>query len=211
MAQKRRAGEPPPARDNDDGALHNLGPAGAGVKGRLWVRDWRRFQHYRDRRPPWIKLHRELLDDYEFSRLPFASKAIAPWTWLLASETWDGSVPADPGEVAWRLHMSKEVIQEGLLGLVQAGFLLTEPPASDSLAPASPETERETEGEGEPENGSSEGKEELCSRKACEEEVCGSDPDDGPVCEEHAVEAMRRRAREREDRDVGDGPGWGGA
>ena len=40
---------------------------------RLRVKNWAEFQHYRSRRPPWIKLHRGLLDDYAWHRLPEAS------------------------------------------------------------------------------------------------------------------------------------------
>ena len=53
---------------------------------KITPRNWARFQHYNTRRPPWIKLHRGLLDDYQFHTLPLASKALAPLLWLLASE-----------------------------------------------------------------------------------------------------------------------------
>ena len=33
----------------------------------LTVRNWSDFQHYKDRSPPWIRLHRDLLDNYEFN------------------------------------------------------------------------------------------------------------------------------------------------
>ena len=39
---------------------------------RLRVKNWSAFQHYRHRRPPWIKLHRGLLDDFAWHRLPEA-------------------------------------------------------------------------------------------------------------------------------------------
>jgi hypothetical protein len=35
---------------------------------------WNEFQHYRDRDPTWIKLHKRLLDDCEFQSMPLASK-----------------------------------------------------------------------------------------------------------------------------------------
>ena len=53
----------------------------------LRVKGWARFQHYKHRRPPWIRLYRELLDDVTWHRLPVASRALAPMLWLLASET----------------------------------------------------------------------------------------------------------------------------
>ena len=41
-------------------------------------KNWSHFQHYKDRCPPWIKLHKELLNDRAFMTLPTASKALAP-------------------------------------------------------------------------------------------------------------------------------------
>ena len=59
---------------------------------KLTPRNWDDFQHYKERRPVWIKLHKNLLDDYEFHCLPVASKALAPLLWLLASEYSDGTI-----------------------------------------------------------------------------------------------------------------------
>jgi hypothetical protein len=53
------------------------------------VKNWAEFQHYKDRSPPWIRLHRSFLDDYDFHCLPVASRALAPMLWLLASENKD--------------------------------------------------------------------------------------------------------------------------
>jgi hypothetical protein len=49
------------------------------------VKNWKTCQHYKKRNPPWIKLHRSTLDDLDFLKLPVASKALAPYLWLLAS------------------------------------------------------------------------------------------------------------------------------
>ena len=62
----------------------------------LIPKNWAVFQHYKDRCPPWIKLHRDLLNDRTFMCLPLASKAIAPLMWLLASESKDGTFVAQP-------------------------------------------------------------------------------------------------------------------
>lgn len=59
------------------------------------VRNWDKFQHYKDRNPPWIKLHTELLDNYEFGRLQDASKLLAICIWLIAARS-DNKIPADP-------------------------------------------------------------------------------------------------------------------
>jgi hypothetical protein len=68
----------------------------------LRVKNWETYQHYKDRSPPWIKLHRALLDDYEFSQLPDAAKAHLLLIGLLASHN-DGRVPADPQHIAGKI------------------------------------------------------------------------------------------------------------
>ena len=116
------------------------------------VKNWAAFQHYKDRSPPWIKLHRELLDDFAFTSLPLASKALAPLLWLLAAETQDGSVSLDAEWLAWRLRIAVSDVEAGLSPLIEKGFLI---PDSKALAKrkqvAIPEgegeTERETEGD----------------------------------------------------------------
>ena len=59
----------------------------------LRVKNWGRFQQYKDRTPPWIKLHTDLLDNYEFSALHDASKAHLILIWVLASKV-DNKIPA---------------------------------------------------------------------------------------------------------------------
>ena len=52
----------------------------------IQVRNWREFQHYRDRTPPWIKLYNELLDRYHFMHLTSQQKWHLLGLWLLASK-----------------------------------------------------------------------------------------------------------------------------
>ena len=94
----------------------------------LIVKNWGEFQHYKDRNPPWIKLHRALLDDYEFARLPDASKAHLMLIWLLASQS-NGRIPHDPKFLQAKLGLDK---QPDLQVLVDSGFLLMEHDASGS-------------------------------------------------------------------------------
>ncbi len=112
------------------------------------VKGWENFQHYKDRSPPWIKLHKTLLDNYEFQSLPLASRALAPMLWLLASESNDGIIDADVAKLAFRLRRPEEEIVSGLLPLIEKGFIVDD---SNVLAgckrDAMPETEREGEGE----------------------------------------------------------------
>ena len=119
---------------------------------RLRVKNWAQFQHYKDRAPPWVKLHKGLLDDVEFQRLPVASRALAPMPWLLASESEEGSVDDDVEKLAFRLRQSLEEVRGAVKSLILAGFLI---PDSNTLAEglrdACLETERETEKEAEAE------------------------------------------------------------
>ena len=118
----------------------------------LKPKNWGKFQHYKDRCPPWIKLHRDLLNDRIFASLPIASKALAPLLWLLASESKDGEFDAASNELAFRLHIAIKDIEAGLKPLIDNGFFID---ASTMLAPcyqvAIPETETEREGERETE------------------------------------------------------------
>jgi len=120
---------------------------------KLKPKNWDKFQHYKDRCPPWIKLHRDILNDRMFATLPIASKALAPLLWLLASESKDGSFEAASEELAFRLHIASKDIDAGLKPLIEKGFFVD---ASTMLAPclqpAIPEreTERETETEKKP-------------------------------------------------------------
>ena len=84
--------------------------------------NWAQLQHYKDRSPIWIKLHRSLLIDFNWVRLPVASKALAPCLWLLASEYQDGRIEASLEEVSWRISLPHDVIIEGLKALLDNGF-----------------------------------------------------------------------------------------
>lgn len=88
----------------------------------LTPKNWQTFQHYKDRSPTWIKLHKGLLTDYKFACLPVASKALAPLLWLLASEYDDGKIDADVDELAFRLHATRGELCEALNPLLEAGF-----------------------------------------------------------------------------------------
>lgn len=117
-------------------------------------RNWKSFQHYSKRKPSWIKLHRELLDNFEFQRLPTASRALAPMLWLLASESPDASIDANHEKLAFRLRQPVDEIAAALKPLIDAKFFEScKQSASKPLAvkhdSGVSETEEETEKEGE--------------------------------------------------------------
>ena len=108
------------------------------------VKHWDSMQHYKDRNPPWIKLHRELLNDYEFACLKDACKSHLMLIWLLASQL-DNKIPNDPKWIAKRINCTSAI---DIKTLIDKGFLAVD---SDVLAgckqSAMPETETETETE----------------------------------------------------------------
>ena len=108
----------------------------------LHVHEWSELQHYKRRCPPWIKLHKNWLDNLKFMQLSDESKALLMLLWLIASEH-EGKIPYDHEDLCFRLR--KQSIN--LKPLIDAGFLTH---ASDSLADASPtqaDAVPETEGE----------------------------------------------------------------
>lgn len=124
----------------------------------LQPKNWAVFQHYKDRCPPWIKLHRDLLNDRAYMSLPIASKAIAPLLWLLASESKDGVFDGSPDELVFRLHMTTKEVKDGVKPLIDKGFftLVSEVLAEGKQA-AIPETEAEGETKKEKETDAPEG------------------------------------------------------
>lgn len=103
----------------------------------LSVKNLRKYQHYRDRKPPWIKLHSSVLDDYAFACLPDASKAHAMLIWVLASQH-DNKLPADAKWIGGKIAATDPV---DIDALEAAGFLVEwqhdaecEQDASDALA-----------------------------------------------------------------------------
>jgi hypothetical protein len=100
----------------------------------LQVKNWEGFQHYKDRSPIWIKLHKRILDDFDFQRLPVASRALAPMIWLLASEYERGIITASVTEIAFRLRQSEQEITAALKPLIDKGFLIELQDASATLA-----------------------------------------------------------------------------
>jgi hypothetical protein len=118
---------------------------------RLRPKSWNEFQHYKRRHPPWVKLHKRLLDDFEFQSLPLASKALAPMLWLLASEDRQGWIDAEAAKISFRLRISEDELDQAIQPLIEGGFFEHEEDASAALAldmqGALPESETESEEE----------------------------------------------------------------
>lgn len=76
------------------------------------IKNWERFQHYKDRNPPWIKLYHDLLDDREFFALSPPAARLLILLWLLASEdkSMQGILP-NVEDIAFRLRMAEKTVQ----------------------------------------------------------------------------------------------------
>lgn len=108
----------------------------------LKPKNWEKFQHYKQRCPPWIKVYRTLLDDRDFMCLPVASKALAMMLWLLASEHSDGIIEGVPADWAFRLRMTDNELLAALKPLIDNGmFSDASNVLAECLQGACPETE----------------------------------------------------------------------
>ena len=104
----------------------------------LKVKNWERFQHYTKRNPPWIKLHKEILDDQKFISLSPTSKCLLILTWLLASEN-EGKIEIDLENIQFRLRNPK-IKGNDFKILINKGFLIDD---SNVLADDSKVIDRE--------------------------------------------------------------------
>lgn len=89
--------------------------------GELRVHNWELFQHYRHRSPPWIKLHKSLLDDPDWHAMSGANAKALMGIWLVASET-DGYLPSST-VLAFRLRISEKECVGVCKSLWDNGFI----------------------------------------------------------------------------------------
>lgn len=86
----------------------------------LRIKNWDQFQQYKDRDPKWIKLHRDLLYDYEFDQLGEIEQLHLVKIWLLAAKL-QNKIPSDP---AWLQRTIGAKSKVNVKQLVTAGFLV---------------------------------------------------------------------------------------
>jgi hypothetical protein len=112
------------------------------VSEHLRVRNWERFQHYKKRRPPWVKLYDELLDDEEMTAMPKEARLLFPLVLLVAARK-NNRIPNDSRWLATELALPLADVRKGLGALLASGHVVNGASAS---APEmlSPETEAET-------------------------------------------------------------------
>lgn len=100
----------------------------------LRVKDWDKYQHYKDRNPPWIKLDTQTFTNYDFASLHDASKLLAVCIWTLASRSKDpklGLIPNDLEYIKRQCNLSDFVKPQHLKELILQGYIIDD---SDMLA-----------------------------------------------------------------------------
>jgi hypothetical protein len=128
----------------------------------LSIKNWKKYQHYHDRKPPWVKLYIDLLDPYDsegkankWRLLAESPRLLLVCMWMLAGRH-NNKIPHDERyiELATGCKCGKNIeilVSQGFVIMGQdASDVLAEPmqDASDVLAlTRSRETETETETE----------------------------------------------------------------
>ena len=90
------------------------------------IPNWSNFQQYRDRKPTWIKLHKSLLDNRAFQKLPLSARAMLPMLWLLASENDDvnsGNIELSNEDIAFRLRVTEAEVEKNMETLLSCCFI----------------------------------------------------------------------------------------
>ena len=79
------------------------------------VKNWKKFQHFKDRTPPWIKLYRDILDDPDWHELNAELCKTLVMLWLIASEDerMEGWLP-DSRKLSFRLRISEDELNQRL-------------------------------------------------------------------------------------------------
>jgi hypothetical protein len=118
------------------------------------VKNWSKYQSYKDRRPPWIRFHRTILDDFTFQSMSAEARAFLPMLWLLACEHEDpvsGLIPYSYEEIEFRLRMRNGTVTKLVQELQTADFITciesVTKPLQNRNETVPPETETETETE----------------------------------------------------------------
>lgn len=113
----------------------------------LRIVGWEQYQHYKDRNPPWIKLHRELLTSETWVSSSNDERVLAITLMMLAAAS-GNKIKADARYIQRVAYLD---VAPDWSGLVRLGFVevIEETGetgnASNLLASARPETETETE------------------------------------------------------------------
>ena len=97
------------------------------------IKNWESFQHYKNRNPPWIKLHFAILSSEDWVMLADASRLLAVVCMLVASRN-EGLIDTSDKGKRYIRRLAYLDDEPDFKPLIQCGFLID---ASNSLADAS--------------------------------------------------------------------------
>lgn len=86
------------------------------------IKNWQKFQHYKDRKPLWIKLYRDVLDSMDWSAISGLAAKHLIMIWLIGSE-YDGELP-DIKVLAFRLRTTIRELEASIKELCEFEFLI---------------------------------------------------------------------------------------
>ena len=112
------------------------------------MKNWWKYQHYRDRRPPWIKIHQSILSDPAVMSLSKSDRWDLVTLWLRASDV-EGTFPARVAHVRQTCGCGNDHVASCLLARLESNGLISKVDirgprrvvASNLLHNSAPETE----------------------------------------------------------------------
>lgn len=107
----------------------------------LCVKNWAKYQHYKDRNPPWVKLYLNIIVKYHADGTPNPVRTLGDAAWRLylslfcLAPRFDGYIPNDPQYIAAETGADASKLPE----LLQAGLIAecSKPASVDASRPAS--------------------------------------------------------------------------
>lgn len=128
--------------------LSNVPPGESTSDSSMCIRNWHEFQHFKNRCPPWIKLHRRMLDQRDIMTLSPEAFRFLVCLWLMASEdkAMKGTLPSE-SDISFRLRISEskccDLLKQVDIFLISEGYHTDAPETEESRV----ETEKKPYGE----------------------------------------------------------------
>lgn len=113
------------------------------------VNRWEEFQHYRDRRPTWVKVYTRLLHDHDYLALSAAARGFLQGLWIMYAETSGQLTYDDLRSTVARSDADRRSFKRSIESLSDAGFITVSAsrPLAISYQTAISETETDTDKE----------------------------------------------------------------
>jgi hypothetical protein len=98
----------------------------------LSIRNFRRYQQYQDRRPPWVKLHVDILTDEDLSTLSTPTRLLAILLLCVAGNR-DNKIPNNAAWIAAEVGLRAAQTRRGIAELRAISYLVSSEEAGENL------------------------------------------------------------------------------